>query len=127
MSLVDKIANAIAREEGYFNPANLPHRLNNPGDLNFAGQAGATPFTEPGRATPYAQFPTIALGVTALYRQIWADIAKGETLRTLIVSWAPAQDGNSPGSYLQNVMTWTGLTNPDAKLLDLVAAEWLAN
>jgi len=125
MSVVDKISNAIAREEGYFNPANLPNRLNNPGDLNFAGQMGATPFTEPGRATPYAKFDTIGFGIVGLYRQIWADIAKGMTLRTLIQSWAPAEDGNNPGSYLQNVMAWTGIDNPDVKLMDMVAAEWL--
>lgn len=124
MSLVDKIANAIAREEGFFNPANLPARLNNPGDLNFAGQVGATPFTEPGRSAAYAKFDTIAHGIAALYRQIWADIARGCTLCTLIESWAPAEDGNNPGSYLQNVVTWTGIDNTETKLLDLVAQEW---
>ena len=112
--IVDQIARAISRQEG-------PNNRNNPGNLRWAGQIGASS-SGLGGEPPLAKFSSLGLGVVGLYRQIWADIARGDTLRQLIWSWAPPSENNSD-QYALNVANWTGLPL-DVPLVDLVEQEW---
>ncbi len=94
-----------ARQRGIHWPT-IPQRLNNPGDLMFAGQLGATdhPVTGvDGKVRHYAEFETEEAGWTALSRQILLDAKRGLTLRSFINKYAPAEDGNDPKSYLNQV------------------------
>lgn len=59
-------ANAIAQFEGYNSPGSRPARNHNPGDLKFAGQAGAVGRDSGG----FAIFPDDVTGFQALYRQL---------------------------------------------------------
>ena len=59
-------ANVIAQFEGFNSPGSRPARNNNPGDLKFAGQAGAVG-ADPGG---FAVFPDPITGFQALYRQL---------------------------------------------------------
>ena len=119
---VDLIFAAIARQEGFFGePHNLPIIRNNPLDLRYAGQVGASrpggKAPSYGQPEPIAQFDTLAHGIIAGYRQIWADIARGCSLRSLISSWAPPKENNTT-AYLQNVIVWTGISDADTPLLE---------
>jgi len=58
--------NAIARFEGFFSPGSRPARDHNPGDLKFAGQAGASGHDSGG----FAVFPDDATGFQALFNQL---------------------------------------------------------
>lgn len=119
---------AIARQEGFFskNPSVTPIINHNPGDIRFAHQTNAT---RPDGSTvgnlqvePIAKFSSAQAGICGLYRDVLAKVATGMTLRELIYVWAPASDGNQPGSYLDNVASWTGIAK-DQKLIDLFELE----
>lgn len=129
MDTLAKLCSAIATAEGYFSPDEkcVPRRLNNPGDLMFAGQLGASIHHVTGgdkKVRPFAEFTRPELGVAALYRQVLKRIAEGATLRKLIcdpvTGWAPAADGNDTNNYLLETMRRTGITDPDAPLLDFL-------
>jgi hypothetical protein len=111
------ISESIAKREGFYVTQDqarsrgihwptIPQRLNNPGDLMFAGQSGATdhPVTGvDGKVRHYAEFESEDAGWTALSRQIMLDAKRGLTLRQFINKYAPAEDGNDPKSYLSQV------------------------
>jgi hypothetical protein len=80
----------------------------------FAGQLNAT-----GTPGQIATFSSNATGTAALFRQVWAQVAEGQTLRQLINQWAPAAAGNNTSAYLQNVLNWTGLP-ADTPILELL-------
>jgi hypothetical protein len=116
---VELLACAIATEEGWFVAGTTPAIRNNPGDLRFAGQIGAMrPAAALGEAQPIASFPSKALGTAALYRQIWLQVAEGQTVRQIVAQWAPATENNT-SAYLQAVLSWTGLP-PDIPVLELL-------
>ena len=116
---VDLICSAIATQERSFDldPEVLPRKMNNPGDLRFAGQIGATPVAWQ-TLPPIAQFVDSKHGITALYRQVWLFVAQGKTLRQIIETWAPPSENNT-SAYLANVLEWTGLP-ADTPILDLL-------
>lgn len=66
---------------------NRPQRNNNPGNLMYAGQAGAIGQDEAG----FAIFETVEAGWRALERQIELDANRGHTLRTFITKYAPPE------------------------------------
>jgi hypothetical protein len=118
---VDAIASAIQTQEGYY-PGSLAYQNNNPGNLVYAGQPGATP-----GAGGFADFSSYAAGYSALQSQITLDATRGTdvngnpttTLSQLISSWAPPDD-NDTASYIANVSAATGY-DPDALLSSLGA------
>ena len=119
---IDVLFGALARQEGAFSadPNAIPRRRNNPLDLRFAGQVGASvPPGLPASPPPIAQFDTLAHGIAAGYRQLWADIARGDSLRKLIYSWAPPNE-NDTARYLANVARWLAVGDVDAPLLKLL-------
>jgi hypothetical protein len=120
MILIERLAAAIACQEGWFEPLkdgkpNVPQSLNNPGDLMFAGQTGATEDRDP----DFAYWHTPQAGIVGLYRDLLAKIAKGLTLREVIEVWAPPSE-NDTEVYLRNVQTWTGITDATVPLLRYV-------
>lgn len=62
---------AVAKKEGYYNKGTLAHRLNNPGNLRFAGQPGAV--ADP---SGFARFPSKEAGFNALRKQLLLDISR---------------------------------------------------
>lgn len=123
---VDLLACAIATQEGFFTPGTIPAIRHNPGDLRYAQQVGTTrpdgtagP-VHPNTVEPIAVFATVGLGTTALYRQLWLQVAHGQTVRQIIAQWAP-QSENDTSVYLQDVLRWTGLP-ADVMVLVLLPA-----
>lgn len=122
---VELLACAIGTQEGWFTPGTIPSILMNPGDLQFAGQIGACPLrhgqyqpARPDRGRPIAAFKSVGLGVTALFRQLWLQVAEGQTVRQIIAQWAPPNENNT-SAYLQDVLQWTGLP-ADVPVLELL-------
>jgi hypothetical protein len=115
---VELLACAIGTQEGWFTPGTIPSILMNPGDLQFAGQIGAHQPARPDRGRPIAAFKSVGLGVTALFRQLWLQVAEGQTVRQIIAQWAPPNENNT-SAYLQDVLNWTGLP-ADIPVLELL-------
>ena len=117
------VASAIQTQEGYA-PGTLAYQNNNPGNLIYAGQPGATP-----GAGGFAAFPTYQDGLNALYNQInlYATGACGVcggqpmTVAQMTAVYAPAGQGsNNPTVYANNIASATG-TTPDTPLSDILA------
>jgi hypothetical protein len=111
---IELLACAIATQEGWFVRAALPFLRNNPGDLTYAGQVGASRVS----GSPIAAFSSPALGLTALFRQLWLQVAQGQTVTEIIYQWAPPAANNS-AAYLADVLAWTGLP-ADVPVLSLL-------
>lgn len=111
------LVQAIARMEGFgLNPANLPTRHNNPGDLmagQFANAHGAIP-SAPDPLYPkngpsrYAVFPSALDGWDAL-RWLLVGHYAGLSLDEAINRYAPPSENNT-ASYIAWVCKWTGMT-----------------
>lgn len=82
-------------------------RNNNPGNLNYAGQDGAT--KEGGENGRFAVFSSMRDGISALHRQIQRYMAKGiNTIDAIVNKYAPSSDGNNVQSYIQQLVGATG-------------------
>lgn len=100
-------------------------RNNNPGNLNYAGQAGAT--KEDGPNGRFAKFSTMEEGVGALAKQIKRYEARGDdTLRAIINKYAPSSE-NDTQAYLGAMSKQLGVgydqkldPNDNAQLMALV-------
>jgi hypothetical protein len=116
---VSAIAAAIQTQEGYA-PGTLAYRNNNPGNLRYAGQPGATP-----GAGGFAAFSSYPAGQAALKNQIALDAVRGTdvngnpttTVAELIGSWAPPSE-NDTSAYIASVAAQTGY-DPNAALSSL--------
>jgi len=95
--------------------ANAPRgiRNNNPGNLNFAGQTGAS--KETGPSGRFAVFGSMQEGVAALVKQIGLYVKRGKnTIRQIIETYAPAFE-NDTGAYISAVSRALGI-GPDDPL-----------
>lgn len=82
-------------------------RNNNPGNLNYAGQAGAT--KEGGPNGRFAVFGSMTEGVAALYKQLQLYFKRGtNTIESIVKKYAPASDGNNVMSYINQLVKVTG-------------------
>ena len=109
-------AQAIAQEEGFDVPGSIPNRNNNPGDLRppngagnyWAGQIGVD-------SDGFAVFGTSDAGWNALYTNLNTHIGNNptQTLADYIAQYAPANDGNDPTSYADNVAAALGVDSSD--------------
>ncbi|PXW42174.1 hypothetical protein DET57_114166 [Klebsiella oxytoca] len=98
-STADQVINSLSKPRGI--------RNNNPGNLNFAGQAGAT--KEGGGNGRFAVFGTMADGIAALYRQLQLYFKRGiNTISDIVKKYAPASDGNNEGAYISQLTKATG-------------------
>ncbi|EPM8109254.1 TPA: lytic transglycosylase catalytic [Escherichia coli] len=88
-------------------------RNNNPGNLNFAGQAGASLERPGGR---FARFETAFDGLRALARQLMLYAGRGiNSVEKIISTWAPASDNNNTAAYIRAVSQRLGV-DPRAAL-----------
>lgn len=99
------IAQAIQTVEGWF-PGSISYTNNNPGNLMYVGQAGATGAD----ANGFAVFPNYQAGYQALLNQIQLDASRGETISQFTAKYAPASAGNDPGSYANTLAASVGLS-----------------
>ncbi|WP_205954256.1 hypothetical protein [Pantoea stewartii] len=82
-------------------------RNNNPGNLNYAGQAGAT--KEGGENGRFAVFSSMRDGISALHRQIQLYLQRGvNTIESIVNKYAPSSDGNNVQAYIQQLVGATG-------------------
>lgn len=93
-----KLAQLIARQEGFGVPGAIPTTHNNPGDLKHSPHS-----THPGDPDSIGMIDTVEHGWDDLERQLRLYADRGYTLRQCIEAWAPASDGNNPGEYLEFV------------------------
>ncbi|MCK6992905.1 lytic transglycosylase [Enterobacter asburiae] len=99
--------------EQHAQAAKRGERNNNPGNLNFAGQAGAELERPGGR---FARFETAFDGLRALSRQLVLYAGRGiNSVEKIISTWAPASDNNNTAVYIQAVSQRLGV-NPQAAL-----------
>ncbi|WP_312387852.1 hypothetical protein [Atlantibacter hermannii] len=76
-------------------------RNNNPGNLNYVGQAGAT--KEGGPNGRFAVFETMQQGIAALYKQLQLYFSRGkDTIREIINTYAPSSE-NDTGAYVSAI------------------------
>lgn len=102
------VANVMTGIEGS-NPAGAG--CNNPGNLTFMSQPGASPVTI-GSYT-WACFPTYDAGYQALLNQISLEASRGLTIEGFTEKYAPASAGNDPQSYAQKIAAAVGLSPDD--------------
>jgi len=96
-------ANAIAQFEGYDSSGSRPQRNNNPGDLKYAGQPGATGQDSSG----FAIFPDAATGFQALYNQLQAYVNEYPDYSLLQIMAHYLGQGSTPASNSQgNAFTY---------------------
>ena len=92
----------------------VAERHNNPGNLVFAGQRGAT-VGETVAGHTFAKFQSTEEGVAALYRQLQLYQKRGiDTLTEIMGVYAPEGDNNT-GAYINALSKTTGL-NPNQQL-----------
>lgn len=114
-SAAQTIASTIQQVEGYY-PGSLAYRNNNPGNLIYAGQPGATQGTN-----GFAVFDSYADGYQALLNQLNNYASRGMTISSMMAVYAPAaQAGNDPGSYANQIAASLGV-DPNAPLTSLGA------
>lgn len=107
------IAATITQIEGV-NPAYIAN--NNPGNLIYVGQAGATMGTG-----GFAAFPTYAAGYQALLNQIQNYANRGLTIDQMMALYAPAGQGsNDPTSYANSIASALGVSS-DATVADAIS------
>ena len=102
---IQTIAATIQQVEGYY-PGTLAYTNNNPGNLIYVGQAGATP-----GAGGFAAFPSYELGQQALYNQIQIYANQGLTIDQMMAKYAPAGQGsNNPTAYASTIANNLGVS-----------------
>jgi hypothetical protein len=104
---INTVAQAIQTVEGYY-PGSVAYVNNNPGNLKYVGQAGATQ-----GANGFAVFDNYNDGYQALLNQISLDASRGETIAQFTAKYAPAADNNNPTSYAQTIANAAGLSVND--------------
>ena len=111
---INTIAQTIQKIEGWF-PGSLSYRNNNPGNLTYAGQPGATAVQvcNPSCHT-FAQFSSYDAGYQALLNQINLDASRGETVADFTAKYAPAADANDPASYAAQLAAAAGVSTADS-------------
>lgn len=93
--------------EQYAQATKRGERNNNPGNLNFAGQAGASLERPGGR---FARFETAFDGLRALARQLMLYAGRGiNSVEKIISTWAPASDNNNTTAYIRAVSQRLGV------------------
>ena len=119
--MIPKIAQLIAKEEGYGIPGALPTRDNNPGDLRHSPHS----FHSADAPDAIGQIDTPADGWADLVRQLDIYAARGLTVAQAIYEWAPPTENNT-AQYLAFVVKGLGCSS-DTLLSDALKIEGDAN
>ena len=140
MGDITTLAAAIQKMEGYY-PGSLAYTNNNPGNLVYNGQAGATKSCS-SNGYCYAKFSTYDDGYQALLNQIQGQAAKGQDLQQFIWQYAPpcpkagqfpdangmcpdGTRGNDTSAYLASLESATGASSSTA-LTDVIGGATLS-
>jgi hypothetical protein len=86
----------------------IAYEHKNPGNLTFAGQAGATRGEPKAGGGYWAKFEDEAAGMRALARQVQLDQQRGLNVRQFVEKYAPSTDGNNVDKYLAKLQRLTG-------------------
>lgn len=111
----DTIAQTIQKVEGYY-PGTLAYVNNNPGNLIYVGQAGATP----GQGG-FAAFPSYDAGYQALLNQIQNYANRGLTIDQMMNLYAPAGQGNNNPTLYANTIAGALGVSTDTTLADALS------
>jgi len=103
-NLIERISNAILRQEG------MGASYKNPGNLRGAPWLARPEITN-GFWVPITRMQ----GVAGMAHVVALDIARGQSLRQLITAWAPPSE-NDTAKYVANVQEWAEIPNVDAPL-----------
>ena len=103
--MIPRIAELIAKEEGYGIPGSVPTRDNNPGDLRHSPHS----FHTPNAPDAIGQIDTPVDGWDDLVRQLDIYASRGLTLEQAIYEWAPPNE-NDTQSYLNYILTGLGVS-----------------
>lgn len=113
-----RLAQLIAREEGFGRAGVLPTIRRNPGDLRHSphsSHSGIGP-------DDIGIIDTVEHGWEDLERQLLLYAGRGLTLRQAIYAWAPPSDGNDTARYLRDVVAgFYGLVGPETSLRTVLA------
>lgn len=90
-----KLAQLVAKMEGFGKPGAVPTRLNNPGDLRHSPHSQHPP----GHPDAIGQIDTAEHGWADLERQLRLFADRGMTLRDMVESYAPPAE-NDTATYL---------------------------
>ena len=108
--LVQKFAEAIARQEGFYSPGKRAARNNNPGNLRPYNKEQARD------ADGFRTFGKPEWGWDALRMQIWRNIKRELTFLEFFAGktgiykgFSPSADGNRPVEYAKAVVASIGL------------------
>ncbi len=115
MAIVD-IANAMAQIEGWNVPNSLAQRNNNPLNLRFVGQPGATL----GKGG-FAKFTSADAGFQAGENQISLDASRGLDVASFINKFAPPSENNT-SNYISMFTSMLGVNASD-KLSSLISSD----
>jgi hypothetical protein len=108
-----RLAQLIAKQEGFGTPGAIPTTHNNPGDLRHSphsSHAGEDP-------NAIGEIDTAADGWADLERQLQLYAQRGLTLQQAIYEWAPPSDGNATENYLALVCAGLGMS-PNTTVTD---------
>jgi hypothetical protein len=123
MDLVESLAEAVARFEGYYRQGSRAQRNNNPGNLRErppGDRRGPKWPQYPKDAGGYVIFPSAEVGWAELRKRIEASIGAGDSLESFLAVYAPPAE-NPTASYVRTVAGWLGL-DPSRPLRDYLAA-----
>lgn len=114
-----KLAQLIAREEGFFTSGTLPQRNHNPGDLRHSPHSSHT------ADAPEAigDIDSDTDGWEDLERQLQIDAGRNMTLQQAIYSWAPPSENNTE-KYLSDVLDgFGGVVDAETPLVKVLEIE----
>jgi hypothetical protein len=104
--MIPRIAELIAREEGYGIPGALPTRNDNPGDLRHSAHS----FHSPDAPDAIGEIDTPTDGWNDLVRQLDLYAGRGLTVAQAIYEWAPPNENNTP-AYLSYIVNGLGVSS----------------
>jgi hypothetical protein len=107
-SIVSKLAEAIAHEEGFYVQGSIPQTRNNPGDLRHSPHS----FHTGNAPDDIGTIDTAADGWEDLERQLGLYAARGLTVAQAIDEYAPPSENNS-AAYLAYVCQYVGCQPTD--------------
>jgi len=104
---------AVARQEGFYNPGTRPQRNNNPGDIEygkFTQAHGSIGAEQP--KDRFAVFPNAQVGFNAMRALFQTNGYVNLTVEQALNRWAPPVENNT-NIYVTNVCAWVGCKPTD--------------
>lgn len=101
-----KLAQLIAKNEGWGVPGSVPTTHNNPGDLRHGPHE-----THPKGPNDIGWVDTLDHGWEDLERQLQLYAKRGMTLREVAYTYAPPSDNNPTEAYLQSLCKGSGCSD----------------